>query len=449
MKATLHTDGAARRKLGEPTGPAGIGAVLRSESGVVIGEIARCIGVATNNVAEYTALIEGLRMTLDRGVTDLDAYIDSPVVEGHLLRGHRVKASHLVPLVGCVRKLLALFSTTSLTRVPRALNADADRLANLGIDKAIRQSAAPDNAGMNRPPGDGLRVMYGMTGILTLPPEKGGITDLLCDMDECFCPRGRAYFERISKALLGKPMSEWIPTDDHFPKSRECGGELRPGNVRLAHKLCNAYHHGTGSGRDRMRQKKRKEKEEWLRGHPEWTATIAAADEQWVASRNRTTVPGLGEVTAHLMSFDGALLERGYWLYVWRIVAGSETFLYVGQTGDRSSPHASSPLQGVGRDLEVGPNAKIDPMSKELEARGIDLTTCTFRLLAIGPIPPEQPDVGQHELFRGLVAAQETALAGLLCTRGYKVISKHVPRVYDRGLFTRVCDLIATQFPAL
>ena len=95
MRATLHTDGAARHKLSEPTGPAGIGAVLRSESGEIIGEIAKGIGLATNNVAEYTALIEGLQMALDAGVTDIDAYIDSPVVAGHLLKGHRVKADHL------------------------------------------------------------------------------------------------------------------------------------------------------------------------------------------------------------------------------------------------------------------------------------------------------------------------------------------------------------------
>ncbi len=137
MKATLHTDGAARRQLAQPTGPAGIGAVLRSETGEVIGEIAKGIGLATNNVAEYTALIEGLQMALARGVTDVDAYIDSPVVAGHLLRGHQVKADHLRPLVERVRELLDTFSTSALTRVPRAQNADADKPANQGIDDAI------------------------------------------------------------------------------------------------------------------------------------------------------------------------------------------------------------------------------------------------------------------------------------------------------------------------
>jgi ribonuclease HI len=137
VRATLQTDGAARHKTGEPTGPAGIGAVLRSESGQILGEIASGIGLATNNVAEYTALIEGLQMALDAGVSDIDVCFDSPVLAGHLLKGHRVKADHLRPLVERVRQLLDLFSTSSLVRVPRALNAHADKLANRGIDDEI------------------------------------------------------------------------------------------------------------------------------------------------------------------------------------------------------------------------------------------------------------------------------------------------------------------------
>lgn len=148
------------------------------------------------------------------------------------------------------------------------------------------------------------------------------------------------------------------------------------------------------------------------------------------------------------MSFDGRLVERGFWLYVWRIVAGSQTVLYVGRTGDSSSPYASSPFKRVAQHLEVGPNAKGNTMSRQLQAIGID-PTCTFDMVAIGPIFPEQPDMDQHTQLRDKIAAQETALAGLLCTRGYKVIGDHpIPRVYDRGLFEQVCDLIEQKFPA-
>lgn len=137
MRATLHADGARRKSVG-----AAIGAVLRSESGEVLGEIAKGIGMATHNVAEYVALIEGLQMALDKGVTDLDAYIDSPVVAGHVLRGHKIKAEHLRPLVERVHELLERFSTSSLRRVPRALNADADRLANQGLDGVAEPRSA-------------------------------------------------------------------------------------------------------------------------------------------------------------------------------------------------------------------------------------------------------------------------------------------------------------------
>lgn len=92
--------------------------------------------MATNNVAEYKALIGGLEMALDKGVTDLEVKIDSPVVAGHLVEGHRIRTDHLRPLIERVQELLALFSRVSVARVPRTANAHADRLANQGIDAA-------------------------------------------------------------------------------------------------------------------------------------------------------------------------------------------------------------------------------------------------------------------------------------------------------------------------
>ena len=135
VKATLHTAGVAHHKPGDPTGPASVGAVLYSESGEVIGQIARSIGVVTNTVADYIALSEGLQMALDRGVKDLNVYVDSPLVAGHLVEGYRVRADHLRPLVEHVRQQLDQFSTWSLTRVPRELNLEADQLASRGIDE--------------------------------------------------------------------------------------------------------------------------------------------------------------------------------------------------------------------------------------------------------------------------------------------------------------------------
>jgi ribonuclease HI len=139
LRATLHTAGVAHHKLGDPTGPAGIGALLRSESGEVLGEIGRSIGVATNTVADYSALIEGLEMALHKGVSEVNVYVDSPLVAGHLLEGYRVRADHLCPLVEHVRQLLDQFSAWSLTRVPRKLNLESDLLAIRGMEQAMTE----------------------------------------------------------------------------------------------------------------------------------------------------------------------------------------------------------------------------------------------------------------------------------------------------------------------
>jgi ribonuclease HI len=135
LRATLNTGGVAHHKVGDPNGPAGIGAVLRSESGEVIGEIATNIGVVTNTVADYTALIEGLQMALDKGVKEVHVYVDSPLIAGHLLERHRVRADHLRPLVEQVRQLLDVFSRWSLTRVPRKMNVESNQLAAQAISE--------------------------------------------------------------------------------------------------------------------------------------------------------------------------------------------------------------------------------------------------------------------------------------------------------------------------
>ena len=137
MKASLYTDGGAR---GNP-GPAGIGAVLRDEGGEILGEIAQGIGEATNNVAEYVALITGLEMALDRGVTDIDIYMDSELVVSQLLGKWKIKKDTLRPLAVKARALMNRFESFTLSHVRRELNADADKLANQGMDAAALDEA--------------------------------------------------------------------------------------------------------------------------------------------------------------------------------------------------------------------------------------------------------------------------------------------------------------------
>src|SRR5688500_17624426 len=103
MKARLHTDGGAR---GNP-GPAGIGAVLEDREGNLIGELADGIGVATNNVAEYTALIEGLDRALRKGVTELEVFMDSELVESQVRGLWTIKNELLRGLAARAQALLA------------------------------------------------------------------------------------------------------------------------------------------------------------------------------------------------------------------------------------------------------------------------------------------------------------------------------------------------------
>ncbi len=132
MKAILHTDGGAR---GNP-GPAGIGVVLHDRDGNVLGEIARGIGETTNNVAEYTALVEGLELALDKGVTELEIFVDSELVAAQVKGEWKIKNDRLRALAVRARSLIDRFDRATISHVRRDRNADADKLANQGMDAA-------------------------------------------------------------------------------------------------------------------------------------------------------------------------------------------------------------------------------------------------------------------------------------------------------------------------
>ena len=124
-------DGAAR---GNP-GPAGIGVQVTTETGEVVGEIARGIGEATNNVAEYTAAIQGLELAQELGARSVTLRSDSLLLVSQLTGRYRVKSPHLQPLHRRARGLAAGFDRISFQHVPREQNHEADRLANEGVDR--------------------------------------------------------------------------------------------------------------------------------------------------------------------------------------------------------------------------------------------------------------------------------------------------------------------------
>jgi ribonuclease HI len=130
----LYADGAAR---GNP-GPAGAGAVLLDERGTVVFELRRALGRATNNVAEYEALVMGLEEARRRGIDDLVVRVDSELVARQLRGTYRVKSVGLAPLAQRALRLLSEFGSVLIQHVPREQNVAADRLANQAIDGIAR-----------------------------------------------------------------------------------------------------------------------------------------------------------------------------------------------------------------------------------------------------------------------------------------------------------------------
>jgi hypothetical protein len=150
------------------------------------------------------------------------------------------------------------------------------------------------------------------------------------------------------------------------------------------------------------------------------------------------------------MTFDGRLLTRGFWLYVWRIDAPGRTLVYVGRTGDSSSPHAGSPFSRIGQHLDFRPYAKGNAMGKRLRAAGAEPNECAFRMIAVGPLFPEQASMEDHGPVRDRVAALEKALAGMLRVRGYEVLGiHHCATELDQELFATIESLVADEFPVV
>src|SRR5215211_7436627 len=124
----------------------------------------------------------------------------------------------------------------------------------------------------------------------------------------------------------------------------------------------------------------------------------------------------------HKLTLPGAMLERGLWLYVWRVEVASGEYLYVGRTGDNSSRFATPPYQRMGQHL--GHQKNSNALRQHLQKAGIVPEDCfAFHLVAHGPIFPEALDMAAHLPVRNIVAAMERALAEDLAAAGYRVMN--------------------------
>jgi ribonuclease HI len=132
----VHVDGGAR---GNP-GPAAIGVVVSDAAGEVIDEVAETIGVATNNVAEYRALLRGLERAAALDATAVEIINDSELVAKQLTGLYKVKHPAMRPLYLDAIAALRGFESWKIRTVPRAENAHADALVNQALDAAAGQA---------------------------------------------------------------------------------------------------------------------------------------------------------------------------------------------------------------------------------------------------------------------------------------------------------------------
>jgi ribonuclease HI len=133
MRARLSTDGGAR---GNP-GPAAYGYVLEGDDGTVLDARGEAIGVATNNVAEYRALIAGLEKALELGVRELDVISDSELLVKQMTGVYRVKNAALRELSLAAARLARQLDCVGYTAVRREHNELADRLVNEALDAEL------------------------------------------------------------------------------------------------------------------------------------------------------------------------------------------------------------------------------------------------------------------------------------------------------------------------
>jgi len=119
----------------------------------------------------------------------------------------------------------------------------------------------------------------GVRGVLVQMAKNDQLLKLVCEMPQCYCPKGSSFFEKRST-----PPRSWAPNPDHYPIPKWAGGTLVPGNVRLAHVLCNNRDVGRKKKITTMLNKKmslseiadvlNRRKEPRPHGHPTWTARL-------------------------------------------------------------------------------------------------------------------------------------------------------------------------------
>ncbi|MCX6906685.1 MAG: hypothetical protein NTY01_01440 [Verrucomicrobia bacterium] len=154
--------------------------------------------------------------------------------------------------------------------------------------------------------------------------------------------------------------------------------------------------------------------------------------------------------TLQQLSIPGAILARGFWLYVWEVTTADRAkWLYVGRTGDSSSPNAQSPFVRLSQHLAQ--NTKSNALRHNLENNGVDADACRlFKLISYGPILPEESKMDRHTPARDRMAGLEMGLWDALSSAGYPMLNEVRSRKpLDKPLLREILAAFAPKFPKL
>ena len=169
-----HCDGGAR---GNP-GPAGYGAVLQTESGETLAELSEFLGIRTNNYAEYSGLLGVLAWALEHDYRRLRVVSDSELMVKQIQGRYKVNSPDLKPLWTEARSRIAQLDDFQITHALRHKNKDADRLANVAMDRGMGKGSTEPKRELKATP-------YPKHGVLTSPMLRGftrdGVVHLLGD----------------------------------------------------------------------------------------------------------------------------------------------------------------------------------------------------------------------------------------------------------------------------
>jgi hypothetical protein len=147
-------------------------------------------------------------------------------------------------------------------------------------------------------------------------------------------------------------------------------------------------------------------------------------------------------------TFDGAILKRGFWLYLVELVTSTgRHFVYVGRTGDTSSPNAASLFTRMTGHLNDRKSAKANSLLKRIVEQELACQDCSYRFVGLGPVFEQQATMEAHKPLRDQMAGLERAVADYLREKGYAVLGDHPrARMVEAELLATALNLVDQEF---